>query len=236
MQSTTSSTRIPISMVRSPTSGIGSASSPPEAGSTRAKVPTTSCLRLAPRSYLEIVAPDPRQPEPEGPRPYGVEDISHGRLVGWALACDDIEAAVARARSRGFDPGAVLDGRRLASSGALLRWRLTGNALSGGLIPFLISWGETRHPAVDALDGLILRELHLEHDDLPSLRTALAALDAAVEVRRAPKPAIVVRADRAASRSCDDRAAQPSSDCSLSMRRSRSWGCARLASTSSGSS
>jgi glyoxalase-like protein len=53
--------------------------------------------------------------------------------VGWALGCDDLETAVASARSRGFDPGGVLDGQRLRPDGTLLRWQLTGNALIAAL-------------------------------------------------------------------------------------------------------
>src|SRR5687767_6475117 len=47
-------------------------------------------LALGARTYLEIIAPDPGQPEPSEPRPYGVEGITGGRLVGWAIASDDI--------------------------------------------------------------------------------------------------------------------------------------------------
>ena len=52
-------------------------------------------LALGPRTYLEIIAPDPEQPEPSMPRPFGVDGVTGGRLAGWALACDDIDAAVA---------------------------------------------------------------------------------------------------------------------------------------------
>ena len=48
-------------------------------------------LALGPRTYLEIIAPDPGQPEPPVPRPFGVDDLSRGDLAGWALACDDID-------------------------------------------------------------------------------------------------------------------------------------------------
>jgi len=33
-------------------------------------------LALGPATYLEIVAPDPHQPEPPGPRPYGVDGVT----------------------------------------------------------------------------------------------------------------------------------------------------------------
>lgn len=152
-------------------------------------------VALGPRTYLEVAAPDPSQPEPPAPRPYGVEGVTDGHLAGWALACDDITAAVAGARSRGFDPGDVLDGQRLSSTGRLLRWSLTRNALSAGVVPFLISWGETPHPAGGAPGGLVLLSLRVEHPKPQKLRAALSALGAEVEVREAPTPALVAWID-----------------------------------------
>ena len=61
-------------------------------------------LALGPQTYLEIIAPDPEQPEPAAPRPFGIDGVSHGRLARWAVACDDIDEAVAAARSQGYDP------------------------------------------------------------------------------------------------------------------------------------
>ena len=62
-------------------------------------------LALGTQTYLEIIAPDPGQPQPPMPRPFGIDGVCRGGLAGWALACDDIDAAVARARSHGYDPG-----------------------------------------------------------------------------------------------------------------------------------
>jgi hypothetical protein len=148
-------------------------------------------LALGPRTYLEIIAPDPGQPEPSGPRPYGVEGITRGRLVGWALACDDIEDSAARARSMGFDPGGVVDGQRVSPRGTLLRWRVSGNAQVGGIVPFLIDWGRTPHPAINAAPGLDLVSVHLEHPEPRALSTALAAMGADVTVQGAAEPALV---------------------------------------------
>ena len=150
-------------------------------------------LALGPRTYLELIAPDPSQPAPATPRPYGVEGIVQGGLVGWAIAVEDIEAARAYARSHGFDPGPVVDGHREDATGRLMHWRVTANAEVAGLIPFLISWGDTRHPAVDAPADLALSALSVEHPRPTEIRTALAAMGADVEVRRAPRPALVAR-------------------------------------------
>ena len=54
-------------------------------------------LALGPRTYLEIIAPDPSQPQPSVPRPFGIDRVGRGGLVGWAITCPDIDAAVAKA-------------------------------------------------------------------------------------------------------------------------------------------
>jgi hypothetical protein len=112
-------------------------------------------------------------------------------LVGWALTTDDILAAIADARAKGFDPGPVIDGHRIKSDGIELRWQLTSNALTAGVIPFLISWGATPHPAASAAIGLTFESLHIQHPDPGSLRGPLQALGADVKVRGATESALI---------------------------------------------
>jgi hypothetical protein len=150
-------------------------------------------LALGSRTYLEIIAPDPEQLEPSLPRPFGVDGVSHGRLAGWALACDDIDAAVARARRHGYDPGEVIDGRRARPSGTALRWRMTRSQTAGSLAPFLISWGDAEHPAASAPRGLTLEAFYIEHPDPGSLAPLLTALGADVEVKPAAAAALIAR-------------------------------------------
>jgi hypothetical protein len=148
-------------------------------------------LALGPQTYLEIIAPDPRQPQPPAPRPSGPGGVTRSGLAGWAIACHDIDAAVARARSRGYDPGEVASMQRATPKGAVLRWRLTLGAVAGGLVPFLISWGDTEHPARSAPRGLILESFHLRHPDPASLAPLLTALDADAQIRPAAAPALI---------------------------------------------
>jgi len=164
----------------------------PAAGGRHIGVGThNALLGLGPRTYLEIIAADPGQPEPSMPRPWGVDGITNGRLAGWALACDDIDQAVAEARSRGYDPGEVADGQRVAPAGMVLRWRMTWNPLADALVPFLICWGDTHHPARSAPHGLILESVQIEHPDPSLLAPILNALGADSEIRHAPAPALV---------------------------------------------
>ena len=113
-------------------------------------------------AYLELVAPDPNQPNPDGPRPFGVDEIHEPRLVTWAARPDrgsgeTLEALVADATAAGHDPGPVAAMERETPDGRLLRWRLTFPSMAhDGLIPFLIDWGETAHPASTTPAGLAL--------------------------------------------------------------------------------
>jgi Glyoxalase-like domain len=148
-------------------------------------------LALGPVTYLEIIAPDPGQPVPSLPRPFGIDNVTRGKLAGWAIACDDIDGAAAHARSHGYDPGEVSTGQRVGPAGTVLRWRGTSGALADALIPFLICWGDTEHPARSAPPGLILESLHIEHPDPTSLVPLLLALGAHAEVSPAAAPALV---------------------------------------------
>lgn len=148
-------------------------------------------LALGKRTYLEIIAPDPGQPEPDLPRPFGVDGVTTPGLVGWAITCDDIDEARTAAATAGFDPGAVIGGQRRTASGEVLRWRLTSNALTGGVVPFLISWGDTPSPAISAPPGLVLESVHVEHPEPALITSCLQALGAEAEVRSAPEPALV---------------------------------------------
>lgn len=116
-------------------------------------------------SYLELIAPDPTQPNPDGPRPFGVDDIDGVTLVTWAVRPDPalgetIETLIASCGAAGHDPGPAFDMSRRTPDDDLLRWRLTLPTMAcDGLIPFLIDWGDTPHPAVGAPGGVVLTAL-----------------------------------------------------------------------------
>ena len=135
-------------------------------------------------AYLEVIAPDPTQPAPAR-RPFGLDSLAAPGLAAWAVACTDIDATVARARERGYDPGDPLEFERATPEGSIVRWRLTTREFGGGPVPFLISWGDTVHPARSAPSGLHLLEFRIEHPDPASLATTLAALDVDVQVAEA---------------------------------------------------
>jgi len=133
-------------------------------------------LRLDAGTYLELIAPDPAQPEPALPRPFGLDDPAlrarvavRPRLVHYVCRVPSLDAITDLALDD--DPGPVVPMTRGA-----LSWRITmpQDATSaarrwteaGRLQPTLIEWAggaaPERHP-VDALaaSGVTLVRLRL---------------------------------------------------------------------------
>ena len=70
---------------------------------------------------------------------------------------------------------------------------MTSSQTAGGPVPFLISWGDTEHPAASAPRGLTLEAFSIEHPDPGSLAPLLTALGADVEIKPADTAALVAR-------------------------------------------
>ncbi|MEV6838237.1 VOC family protein [Streptomyces sp. NPDC051133] len=143
---------------------------------------------LGGRSYLEIIGPDPEQPEPAERRPFDVDRLTGPRVLTWAISPPDLDTAVTAARARGYDPGPVHAMSRRTPDGGLLRWRLTGSdrAHPSGLVPFLIDWGDSPHPATSGLPVLTLLEVTATVPDPDEVRPLLSALGTALVLGRGP--------------------------------------------------
>ncbi len=126
-------------------------------------------VSLGGSTYLEVIGPDPSQPDPGRPRSFGVDDLDpggEGRLAGWAMGTSDIDGLVSDLRAVGVDPGEVRDMSRTKPDGVRLSWRLTlSEAERGPAVPFLIDWADTPSPATDSASGCSLRSLTIHASD-----------------------------------------------------------------------
>jgi len=149
-------------------------------------------LSLGPRTYLEIIAPDPSQPRSASPPPFGLSGLTEPALVAWAAAPDDLEGVVQRSRSAGFDYGQVVERRRRTAEGSDLAWRMTEapDAADDGVVPFLIHWGDSPHPAAGAPAGLTLAEFRLSSPEPERLTARLRLLGLDLAVERADRSAL----------------------------------------------
>jgi hypothetical protein len=129
-------------------------------------------------AFLEVIGADPDQPEPAQPRPFGIDALAGERLVTWAARVDGIDAALAAARVAGHDPGPAREMRRDRPDGVRLSWRLTAPPAPelDGLVPLLIDWADTPHPAASAARGARLVELRATHPEPGAVISWLDAL------------------------------------------------------------
>ncbi|GAB0105456.1 VOC family protein [Nocardia sp. JMUB6875] len=149
-------------------------------------------LGLGDGGYLEIIGPDPEQPEPKQPRPFGIDTLTEARLTAWLVRVKDIDAAITAARGAGHDPGDASDLSRSTPDGRILRWRLTfpGTSTPTQVVPALIDWGETDHPA-DELPIVPLLSLEAVHPEPGQVTPRLQALDIELPVRAGNRPALI---------------------------------------------
>lgn len=152
------------------------------------------------QTYFEIIAIDPDQPEPTGPRPFGLSAGSPPRLAGFAIhpvGSESIDEVVATMTGVGFDPGPVRSMSRVRPDGTEIAWRLTlSNATSGGGggLPFVIDWGGTPSPATSLPSMGDLVEVRVTTDN-PLVRAVLEALALAKVVIADGPPALVAVVD-----------------------------------------
>ena len=163
----------------------------PSPGGVHPEVGTRNALvGLGPGTYLEVIGPDPDQPEPELPRWFGIDDLTAPALVTWCARADDLEGARSALVRAGVDPGPTSAGGRDRPDGVRLRWTVTdprANRLSG-VVPFLMDWGESPHPSDSLPHGCALLRLRLRHPRVDEVRAVADALSLPVEVASGAGP------------------------------------------------
>lgn len=156
-------------------------------------------LSLGAGVYLELIAPDPGRGTESLPSAFGLDAITAPRLVTWAVRSFDIERDARDAREHGIPLGGILVGRRERPGGGTLTWRLTDPEVrhDDGIVPFLIDWGGSLHPAGDAPDAGVLVDLRATHPDPEAVCRHVEALGVRLEVTKGP-PGLVatVRTER----------------------------------------
>ncbi len=144
-------------------------------------------ITLADSTYLELLAPTGEAPIPD------LIDFSvlleqkpespGGRMVGFALYSNDLDAEVIRLREAGFMVGDVTPGERRREDGTVVQWKLA--LLDGGFAPFLIQditprhWRITNNPTLitHANQVVGLHSVELAVHDLEIARTRYASFE-----------------------------------------------------------
>jgi len=132
---------------------------------------------------------------------FGLDDLDEPRLVAWCLRVPDLHVHVERARTLGLAPTGVVRLSRQLPDGPLLRWRVAGLGLGprgrglGGVVPFLIDWAGSPHPAESAPDIARLRDFSVLHPDPELARQVLSSLGFHPAVKHADRPGLEATLD-----------------------------------------
>jgi Glyoxalase-like domain len=154
-------------------------------------------IALGPAAYLEIIGPDPAQPDPDTPRNFGIDTLKAPRLVAWAAKGTDLPRIAKDAAAEGITLGAVSPGSRRRPDGVLLTWTFTSplTVIADGIVPFFIDWGATPHPAQSAAKGATLVALRAEHSDAARVQEILRQLGLDLTVTKGSAPQLVATID-----------------------------------------
>lgn len=144
-------------------------------------------------TYLEIIGPDPDQPDPSEPRSFGIDHLKSARIVTWCARQHDLAMVVAAGAAVGRNYTDPVPMRREAP-GVTLDWKLslpTGDT-EGGILPFFIDWGSSPHPAESAAPGLVLTSVTAEHPDPARVVGLLSALNESIEINQGTTAKLIV--------------------------------------------
>ncbi|HVV12430.1 VOC family protein [Amycolatopsis sp.] len=139
-------------------------------------------------TYLEVVGPDSEQPDPPRPRPFGIDELPAARLVTWAARVPRLADAVAAAASAGYGLSDPQPMSRRRPDGVLLEWELAFPPDGDGIVPFLIDWRESPHPAGSLVQGATLTSFQAEHPEPELIAERLRVLGELCEVTPGPAP------------------------------------------------
>ncbi|MEM7285945.1 MAG: VOC family protein [Actinomycetota bacterium] len=136
-------------------------------------------------TYLEIIGPDPDQPPPAEPPPFGIDRVTRRGLVTWCAKGSDLAALVESAGTAGLAMVGPEAMQRQAPEG-LLSWDLALPAFDteGGIVPFFIDWADSVHPSTTSAPGLTLAGLTGHHPDPTAVRATLDVLGVSIAVEQ----------------------------------------------------
>jgi hypothetical protein len=162
----------------------------PIIGGRHPKLGTHNALvSLGETIYLEIVAPDPELAAPERGRFLEGSFDNTPKLATWVMRTEEIEALASHTSQHGLDLGEVQQGKRETPDGKIISWKLTDpyEWAHDGAIPFLISWGDTPHPASTTPIAGEFINLIVESPEPEQLKKTFNLLGVNIEIKKAAK-------------------------------------------------
>ncbi|MCC5905266.1 MAG: VOC family protein [Balneolaceae bacterium] len=159
----------------------------PEYGGRHLQYGTHNALvSLGPSVYLEIISPDPASKIAPDQTLFSEYFSMKSKLTTWVYRTNNIHSLVKKVKEAGFELGEVQQGSRQTAEKTLLKWHLTNprKMLFNGAVPFLIDWGQSKHPAWSAPEAGTLVDFNISHPQPELIKKALEAIGTAVNIEK----------------------------------------------------
>jgi Glyoxalase-like domain len=145
-------------------------------------------LSLGERRYLEIMAPDPLQPDAADAG--NLRMLKRPALVGWAEHRDHLDEFAGMLHAAGVDYVGPVPGSRQRPDGSVLNWKsLPLKEDEHGNLPFFIEWSaSTVHPSLDSPKGCGIDSLQITTPNPTSLGALSKTLDLDVAIGQSKVP------------------------------------------------
>ncbi len=147
-------------------------------------------LSLGNRTYFEVIAPDPKQDIDKNKLWINILDDPTPRLSRWVAQTDELTTIAKIAKEQNIPLGDIRPGSRTQTDGTPISWEATFPDVEdfGGLLPFFISWGKSKHPSESLPLAGSLEKISGTHPQADLIKKYWKHLGISYEVKFGPKP------------------------------------------------
>lgn len=148
-------------------------------------------LSLGGECYFELIAPDPENPVEA--TIFDFQNKEEDRLLTWVYRPENIQTCYEYGHSIGIPFGKIQSGNRKKVDGSFLEWNISDLSvtLGNGLIPSLIDWKKTPHPAPYLPQGCTLKSLKGIHPDAQNIQAKLKKLALEFKLEKGKTPMLL---------------------------------------------
>jgi len=136
-------------------------------------------VHLGQNKYLELLSIDSANTTIDAPRWMGVDLVDPPKITRWAIKSTSLKEESNILQRYNTQMGQIKGGERKTTNGDLLTWQLSIPLAQPAveLIPFLIDWQDSHHPANNLPKACLLQDLYFTHPTPQSLLPVFESLN-----------------------------------------------------------